>query len=978
MNFPRSYNEMLSLYDDYEAYVEKYQREYGKNTIVLYQCGGFYEIYAINDGNVDIKEIAELLNVQVSKRNKNIIEVSRSNSLMAGWPHHANARFVPILIENNYTVVIVDQVSPPPNPKRAVTQVLSKGTSIDSFQTQQDSRYIMTFFFDCESIGVTLIDVSTGVNHVASLYAKPNDPSFARDEAIRISMQYKPCEVVWVSEFKCQDYDHNKFEGLVREFRLNNAHNVNWLSKLDKDSTVLSLQNKLLSQVFPHTGMLTPIEYIGLERDWFALISYITMIRYICKHNESLLAKLAKPMLLTPSELQLSYNAAEQLDADGLLNILNQSSTAMGKRYFKYRLMHPMTDPDEIMRSHDAIHAKLECGFDSITKERQTLKKVYDLERLFRKIHMKRLHPSEICNIVSSFDVLDGLLPLQHNETVQRIANYIREKVNLEEIQKYTLDDMTGNFFTPGTYKDIDDLQDEIQSIKVLLQNVVNDEFNHKSKTTHFKLDSNDRDGYFVTCTWKRYKEVAHLLQLDKSVKVSQQTTSAKIHHPILDNLSTNLRKVTNDLEVLIKKEYLKFLVDLSDKFTKEFTDIVYTVNAVDFVTTCAHIAYTYRYCRPTVVCDRERAFVESKELRHPIVERIKQDTLYVGNDVSLGSWLLYGLNAAGKSTLMKSIAISVWMAQAGMYVAATSFTLQPYRAIFTRITQGDDIYTGQSTFMIEMNELRNIITRCDKDSLVIGDELCSGTESASAIGIVSAGVVTLCKLQSSFVFATHLHDLTKIKGIEELHGNTSLQIKHLHVEYDPISQSLVYDRKLRDGQGPTTYGIEVCRALNLGHEFIELANVFRKEYLKESTKDTLSQRPSQYNQHVRVATCSVCKKEGQEVHHIWQQKEADDGGFIGAVHKNHPANLVVLCEYCHDQVHNGNLKIHGYHATSDGVRLSFDAASDSDTNRDGDMQRVLEMRYDKKMSFAAIAKELSISVYRVKRLLSGNGSVKV
>lgn len=982
----------MSLYDDYESYVDKYQAEYGPRTVVAYQCGGFYEIYSINDGKVDIKEVSELLNIQVSKRNKTLPDISRSNSLMAGWPQHAMNKFLPILIDNNFTVVIVDQVTPPPNPKRAVTQVLSKGTFLEQAQTP-DSRYVACYLFDEGAIGITVIDVSTGQSTVYETYAKQNDSQYPMDEAMRISMQYKPCEVILASHDKVKSIAPSHAERLVIGLGLSKAHCVNMLSKLPNDVSHVAYQNSLISRVFPYTKMLSPIEYVNLERHPYALASYVCMLRYLERHNESLITKLAVPEYETIEDfLILSHNAAEQLEVDGLLKILNQSVTAMGRRFFKERLLHPVTNSQQLQSSYDKIHCTIERGLEHIRDVRLELKKVYDIERLYRKAVLKRLHPTELFNIHSSLlavkTVVSTLETSSDTNEIEAVLNHIDKTVDINACLRYTLDDMIGATTNPGTFFkrgfdiEVDQAFDDVLVQRFSMEALLSD-INDASGTHPFKLDETDRDGLYLTCTSKRFQEVKNKLQnftfkhnqsvFDfTQVKVTQQaSTTVKIFHPFLDELTRLSTQASQSLERATRKAYNNFIEFLTVNFEKEFKNVCFDIKQCDFQYTCAYNAITFRYSKPCITssCSR-KAFVECKDLRHPIVERIQEEIPYVANDVSLGSdtnadgLLLYGLNAAGKSTLMKSIAIAVWMAQAGMYVPASEMRFKPYTSIFSRITRGDNIYLGKSTFMVEMAELRNILYRCDENSLIIGDELCSGTESASAIGIVTAGLAALSKKQASFVFATHLHDLTNISIVKSI---SNLEVKHLHVEYDPLTKALVYDRKLRNGQGMTTYGIEVCRSLDIGKEFIDMANSVRSEYLSENTC-----KQSHYNAKCLVKQCSVCQSQADEVHHILQQKDADSNGFISFIHKNRLSNLVALCEKCHDDVHNKVILIKGYVLTSDGIKLNIEkekALTEEDSS--ALVGRICKMRFEEKLSISNIAKTLNITQYQVKKAIS-------
>jgi DNA mismatch repair protein MutS len=330
------------------------------------------------------------------------------------------------------------------------------------------------------------------------------------------------------------------------------------------------------------------------------------------------------------------------------------------------------------------------------------------------------------------------------------------------------------------------------------------------------------------------------------------------------------------------------------------------------------------------------KSYLRASSLRHPIIERIATDTRYVSNNIALGlpneqdGILLYGLNSSGKSSLMKSIGIAIVMAQSGMFVPCDAMEFWPYDYIFTRILSCDDIFKGQSTFTKEMLELRGILKRSNRNSLVLGDELCSGTESISALSIVSAGIHTLAKRECSFVFATHLHDLVEI---EEVQAQNNVKVYHLSVEYNPQTKRLVYDRKLKDGNGSTLYGLEVCKSLDLDTEFLQLANHVRHKLLNthENILSTASNQ-NKYNRGVYVDKCQICGAKASEIHHISQQKEADENGYIGTFHKNDRFNLVCLCERCHNQVHHGYLVINGYSQTSDGVVLDHSLAPSKST----------------------------------------------
>jgi DNA mismatch repair protein MutS len=252
-------------------------------------------------------------------------------------------------------------------------------------------------------------------------------------------------------------------------------------------------------------------------------------------------------------------------------------------------------------------------------------------------------------------------------------------------------------------------------------------------------------------------------------------------------------------------------------------------------------------------------------------------------------------------------------MAQAGLYVPCSQFNYNPYKYLFTRIIGNDNIFKGLSTFAVEMSELRTILRLMDENSLVLGDELCSGTEICSAISIFVAGISKLHQCRSSFIFATHLHEIVDYEEIVEL---KTLAIKHLEVIYDKENDCLVYDRKLKDGAGNNMYGLEVCKSLSLPQDFLDAAYDIRIKY--HSTKlssNILSLKTSSYNAKKVVGMCEKCGNTmGTEVHHLQFQSDAAENGIINTsdtiFHKNNLANLLTLCEACHNDIHKKNTRL--------------------------------------------------------------------
>jgi DNA mismatch repair protein MutS len=269
------------------------------------------------------------------------------------------------------------------------------------------------------------------------------------------------------------------------------------------------------------------------------------------------------------------------------------------------------------------------------------------------------------------------------------------------------------------------------------------------------------------------------------------------------------------------------------DKFSCMLRDSSNKVGYIDFINSGSICALKNHYCKP-IIEQKSASFFNAEQLRHPIIEKISNDHTYIAHNIALGcdqeqdGILLYGINSSGKSTLMKSIGLNVILAQIGYYVAATKYTFSPYHSLFTRINSNDNMFRGLSSFMVEMMELMAILKRNDCHTLIVGDEIAAGTENRSAIVIVIYMLETLCKSKSSFITATHLHEIAALQSVKNMNR---IKTKHLKITYDPVNDMLIYTRNLLDGQGETFYGLQVAKYLMKDKMFNERTSELLKEY---------------------------------------------------------------------------------------------------------------------------------------------------
>jgi DNA mismatch repair protein MutS len=372
---------------------------------------------------------------------------------------------------------------------------------------------------------------------------------------------------------------------------------------------------------------------------------------------------------------------------------------------------------------------------------------------------------------------------------------------------------------------------------------------------------------------------------------------------------------------------------EYNSKYKNTLQKITDFISYIDFVSCMAKVSHDNVFIKPIIDEDVDYSYMTADDLIHPIIAKINNNVKYIGNDISIGKdqkgILLYGVNAVGKSSLMKSVGISVILAQTGFFVPAKNFKYSPYKYLFTRISNNDNMRKGQSTFEVEMSELRSILIRTNKNSLVLGDELCSGTETISGVSIVASGVLRLVSRESSFIFATHLHQLS---GMSEINNCEGVNSYHMETIFDNITKKLIYDRKLKKGSGSSIYGLEVAKAMDLDKDFIELAYNIRNKLLDKNSK-IVENKTSHFNSDIVIGRCSICKEKTEEVHHISEQHIANSDGIIDNFHKNDLFNLVQLCSKCHNKVHYENLKITGYVSTSDGIELQYKLLEPNDSN---------------------------------------------
>jgi len=459
------------------------------------------------------------------------------------------------------------------------------------------------------------------------------------------------------------------------------------------------------------------------------------------------------------------------------------------------------------------------------------------------------------------------------------------------------------------------------EQIKKQLKSQTKTQAQAVTATSEVTVETNSAKTPTVKIEYVSYNKKQTSLNIELSGITYPTSTgnNCSIHSAQIDKICNIIIKSKLEMKQEIECVFIDIIKKIQNIFEKDIQQIVDAVTMIDILQNKVYIAQKYKYCKPVIggvsrVSDASSAssasYVRAEGLRHCLIEHINTSEIYVTNNIELGEGtdqsgiLLYGTNAVGKTSLIRALGIAVIMAQAGLYVPCSNFNYIPYKSIFTRILGNDNLFKGMSTFMVEMSELRVILKSANNTGLILGDELCSGTEIDSAISIFVAGLKKMNDSKCSFIFATHMHEINKY---EEVISMNRLSMKHLEVVYNKETDSLVYDRKLKNGPGFSMYGLEVCKSLHLPDDFLEYANEIRLKY-RSSEQSILSSNESRYNSKKLRNICEFCKKEmGTEIHHLQHQKNADNMNFIEHFQKNHAANLASICEKCHDSIHAKN-----------------------------------------------------------------------
>jgi DNA mismatch repair protein MutS len=952
MEHPDSINE-LGMFDQYRYYYDFYYKKYKKLAVVMEE-GDFYEMRGCDNESTKICNIKEILEIyplmlqNVSTPHYN----TEKNPLKAGFPKGSLSRFLDFMVDKyDYVVVQVDQVGDRENSRntktRAVTAIHSPGTYISSEIIEDaEHRYLVQIVVEGYKnanytpmvVGLSAIDIETGETDFYEVANNKDDENYALDEIWRYLNVHQPKEVLIAYRDISLDLETRIKQEIVTQVNVVN---------IPKQFNKINIQIKFLEKIFGN------IILEELSKFMTARLSLIMLLDYASQHNKILVNNLKPPTIWFSNKyLLLANNAIAQLDLVSnsrnknacVFNLVNFTSTNMGKRLLKHRLLNPLKDVNELKERYEMVEA-----FSNYSSYEVFLNGIIDLEKIHRKIELGILTPSQLGVLYNSYVKVERLVEIcplltskDFSKRIHKYIKFLKKSLIINKCMNFsTVDSINEPIFTdeyaPELSKMAKVIKDSRREIEQLVEEISCyipytkkgfDGWMKKKPEFLFNkpmvtLESG-KTGYHLKITTNRFEMLKELIKkYDLELEIDEIGTNSSGKHSFittsrLRKLSNRLLSAESQMKEQISELYRNFLKQMETVWEDTYNEITKFVSLADVYKSCAKCVKIYNYCKPKAY-DRDFGFISAKKMRHPLAEQTCK-SIYVPHNVKLGGEengiLIYGTNGGGKSCFMKSVGVNLILAQAGLFVAADSFKFSPYENVLTRILGNDDMQAGLSSFAVEMLELRGILARMGRKSLILGDELCKGTETVSAPALVAQSIVDLINKECNFVFATHLHLLVELDEIKNL---DKLGVYHIKLKTE--GKKIIYNREIEPGHGDSLYGIEVARAMGLPEDFIKGANKIRKRIIKD--RGVLGKQ-GRYNPEMFLEKCGVCGECAEEVHHIAPQKDADSDGFIGHFHKNHLRNLVGLCKGCHKKVTYDKIKINKWIETSDGFELEW------------------------------------------------------
>ena len=799
----------------------KTHEEY-KDCILFYRLGDFYEMF-FNDAKVVSKEL------ELTLTGKSCGAEERAP--MCGIPYHAAETYLTRLVKKGYKVAICEQVEDPKLAKgmvkREVTRVVTPGTTLNAQALDETkNNYIMCIAYIGDHYGISSADITTGDYYVTEVDSERK----LLDEVNK----YQPTEIICNEAFYISGID------------IDDMKNRMGIVIYSLDAWYFS--DETAQMTLKDHFKVRDLEGLGLADYDSGVVAAGALLKYLYETQKTTLSNLVaihpyttgKFMIIDSStrrNLELVETLREKQKRGSLLWVLDKTRTAMGARTLRNFVEQPLIERTEIEERYDAID---EFNTNAITREeiREYLNPVYDLERLITRVTYQTANPRDLIAFRNSIHMLPPIKTLMSDFQSPLLKRLYEQLDTLDELYELiersiaeepplTLHD--GGILKEGYNEEVDRLRKAKTDGKSWLADLEAKE-REKTGIKNLKIKYNKVFGYYLEVT-NSFKDMVP----DYFTRKQTLANAERFITPELKELEDVILGAEDKLIVL---EYELFR-EVRQKVADEVVRIQKTAKAVaqiDVFASLATVAEQNNYCRPKL---NEKGLIDIKDGRHPVVERMIQNEMFVANDTYLDNGsnrvsIITGPNMAGKSTYMRQSALIVLMAQIGSFVPAKSAKIGIVDRIFTRVGASDDLASGQSTFMVEMSEVANILRNATSNSLLILDEIGRGTSTFDGLSIAWAVVEHISNprlLGAKTLFATHYHELTELEGKLNSVNNYCIAVKEK-------GDDIVFLRKIVKGGADKSYGIQVAKLAGVPDNVIERA----KEIVEELSNNDITE----------------------------------------------------------------------------------------------------------------------------------------
>ena len=779
-------------------------KKQNKDIIVFYRLGDFYEMF-FEDAITASHELELTLTGKSAGLEERIP--------MCGVPFHSANIYIDKLVAKGYKVGICEQLEDPKNAKgivkRGMVQIVSSGTLFNESLNEKENNYIGAIIDFNYGYAVSFSDITTGSIYTFLL---DHNPSKLVSEIVSIGIK----EVV-VSE----NFNKDIYSLLRNNFKIT-------VSLFDRKEDLIKYD-----YVYEDISDIRLVEVIKY------LLNYIdyTQFRDLSHLQKAVLRETKNYLKMdihTKRNLELTETLRLKQRNHSLIWLLDKTKTAMGSRLLKNFIENPLIDKNEIERRYDCIEKLLEEFILTNDLEKYLLE-VYDLERLSGRIAFGSANARDMLQLKNSLKVLPYIKDILTKIDFYKNIEDLNDLYELLDKSIYENPPMTikeGYIIKEGYNSELDELKDLRKGGKDFVAKFENEE-RERTGIKNLKVGYNKVFGYYIEIS----KGNINLVKDEYGYERKQTLSNCERYiSPILKE-KENL--ILNAEEKIIDLEYQLF-VEIRDKvkeYIPRLQSISKVISEIDCLQAFANVSSSNNYVRPKLVDERVIKLIDD---RHPVVEQVI-DSEYVPNDIIMDSntniLLITGPNMAGKSTYMRQLAITVIMAQIGCFVPASEATLPIFDAIFTRIGASDDLVSGESTFMVEMNEANNAISNATSNSLILFDELGRGTATFDGMALAQSIIEYIHdNIKCKTLFSTHYHELTDLE-------NNLKNLKNIHVSAVEEDGNITFLHKIKNGSIDKSYGIHVAKLANLPDSLIKRANQILNVYEnKEKKRDVIIQ----------------------------------------------------------------------------------------------------------------------------------------